>query len=332
MRALHKRPRADTLSSEPRRTAGHWARFIYIGILVLVGVGIFNFLWGDLFLFRADGLVVRDRAVVAASALSQVKQVDIQEGATVARGDVLMKIESSEMLERLADLSLRLAELTQTDADLSMRIATADQLLPLAERREREAAEIFSGLEKAQSANLVDSARYFEALNYSYDAKESHIRLAAETATLAQQRASLSDAHTDAVKALGDLRALYANGVITAPIDGTIGGRIPSIGDVFQAGNAMLSIYAGTPYVLAYLPPRYLFPISVGMRVEIAGGRKRVKGIISEILPLTEPLPEEFQTSFRPRDRSQIARIKLDDAEHFPLFDKVSVSALLLGF
>ncbi len=34
-------------------------------------------------------------------------------------------------------------------------------------------------------------------------------------------------------------------------------------------------------------------------------------GVVTEILPLTDTLPKEFQNTFKPSDRSQLAKIKI---------------------
>ena len=78
--------------------------------------------------------------------------------------------------------------------------------------------------------------------------------------------------------------------------------------------------------MLAYLPRRYLFPIDVGMEVQISDGRDNADGVVSEILPVTDTLPKEFQNTFKPSDRNQLAKIEIEATKHFPLNQKVSLS------
>ncbi len=55
-------------------------------------------------------------------------------------------------------------------------------------------------------------------------------------------------------------------------------------------------------------------------------GRLSASGVISEILPVTAVLPKEFQNSFKPRDRNQLARITFGQKPPFPLHAKVSLT------
>ena len=150
---------------------------------------------------------------------------------------------------------------------------------------------------------------------------------------LEEELASLNTALADADDAIAKLKALYADGVVRSPVSGSIGASVPSVGNVYRPGEPILSIYSGDPYVLVYLPRRYLFPIYVGMELDLTDGRNVADGVIVEILPVTDTLPKEFQNTFKPSDRNQLAKIKLTTPSAFPLNQKVSVSrySTLLG-
>ncbi len=81
----------------------------------------------------------------------------------------------------------------------------------------------------------------------------------------------------------------------------------------------------GEIYVLAYLPRNYLFSIEPGMEVAVTGGRSSAQGVISEILPVADALPLEFQNTFQQRDRSQLARIRFTSEPPFPLNEKLHI-------
>ena len=77
---------------------------------------------------------------------------------------------------------------------------------------------------------------------------------------------------------------------------------------------------------MAYLPSRYLFSIRKGMKVRVAEGRNESTGVIEDILAVTEGLPKEFQHTFKPLDRSQLARIRIKSPSPFPLHQKVQIT------
>jgi multidrug resistance efflux pump len=265
--------------------------------------------------------------------VARVDSVNVTEGQGVDARSPLLKLQSTEILERLADLSTKRAELVAKETDFKVKSASVAQLLPLAERRVAEAVNTIKQFDALADAKLVTAARYQEALRVNYEASHDQVNLLTQKQVLEQELASLTDALADADDAIAKLKGLYADGVVRSPVSGSIGASVPSVGNVYRPGEPILSIYSGDPYVLVYLPRRYLFPIEVGTELRLTDGRDVADGVITEILPVTDTLPKEFQNTFKPSDRNQLAKIKLTTPSAFPLNQKVSVSryATLLG-
>ncbi len=326
MRRLKKRPRPDTHANQARRSGGNVGRNVYLFLLFAFALALANYLWGDLLILRSDGLVLRDRTVVAAPYISRVDDVLVKKGQSVDEGDILIRVKSAEVLERLADLSVRQAELTRQTAETTLRYKTAVQLLPMAKKRQSETEGFIRRLEESANRAAITSPHYEQALSANYTASQERIRLATETQTLQEQISKLEDARASAAAAVNDLNELYGSGVFKAATSGSVGADVPDVGTVYGASEPFLSLYSGDSYVLAYLPPRYLFPIKRGLKVVISGGRRRATGVVTDILPVSDALPQEFQNTFRPRDRSQLARIELTGSADFPLFEKVRIT------
>jgi multidrug resistance efflux pump len=326
MRSIKTRLRPDNIPNEQRVMRGKTGRTIYLVLLALFGLGLLNYLFGDFLLLDADGLVLRDEHVIATPYIARLEQVDITEGQSVDKGTPLLTLQSTELLERLADLSTKRAELVAKATDFKIRSENVTQLLPLAERRTKEAVNTMKQFDNLADARLVTSARYQEALRVNYEASKDKVSLLTQRKVLQEELTSLDKALADADDAIAKLQDVYANGVVSAPVNGSIGASVPSVGNVYRAGDPILSVYSGESYVLAYLPRRYLFPISVGMNVQISDGRDITDGVVTEILPVTDTLPKEFQNTFKPSDRSQLAKIKLDGPSPFPLNQKVNIS------
>jgi multidrug resistance efflux pump len=334
MRALKRRLRPDNIPSEQRVTRGSAGRIIYLALLGIFTLVVLDYFFGDYFAFRADGLVLRDQSVVATAYIARVESIDVREGQTVERGNKLLKLQSMDILERLADLSTKRAELVAKATDFRVRMETSALLLPLAERREAEAERVIKQFDGMSGQGLITSSRYEEALRAQFEARREHSNLAAESRVLKDQMSALDAALSDADTTLEDLQTLYAGGLVQSPVSGAVGATIPSIGNVYRPGEPLLTVYFGQPYVLVYLPRRYLFPVDVGMKLKVTDGQHTMSGIIDEILPVTDTLPKEFQNTFQPSDRNQLAKIKLDSGTlPFPLLQKVRVvrplSALL---
>ncbi|MDF2373622.1 MAG: HlyD family efflux transporter periplasmic adaptor subunit [Rhizobiaceae bacterium] len=326
IRNLNKRQRPDTLVNQQRRGGGNWGRRIYLLILAVVCLTVLNYLWGEAVMLHADGLVIRERNLVAATSIVRVEDARVDQGETVEKDDILFRVGSIETLDRIADLSTRIAELAQRRASLYSRSELASELLPLARRRSNEASDVLIRFDNMALRGLVTTARQEEAMRANFDAQKELVLLVNETSTLKSEISAFEMAHQDAARALDDLKGYYASGIVRAPVSGTIGGKVPSVGDVYRAGEPILSIYSGEPYILAYLPTRYIFPIRKGMRVRLTSGRHAENGIVTEILPFSEALPEEFQNTFKPRDRNQLAKIHFAKPSLIPVYAKVEIS------
>jgi len=317
IRGLKKRPRSDALANEVRVAANPVGRWIYMGLLGFFAIAVLNYLFGDLFIMRADGLVLKDQSVIATTFVARIEQVDVREGQQVERGQVLLRIQSTEMLERLADLSARRARLAADNVEFTIR----------AKKREDEASRVVGKFDQMALAGLTTASSYDSALTANYNAQQDRVKLATQKKTLDKELATLHAARDGAEDALENLRLHYAEGVVRAPVTGSIGASVPSIGNVYRTGDPILTIHSGEPYVLAYLPHRYLFSIRANQNVTVSDGRNSVGGVITEILPITDALAKEFQSTFKPRDRSQLAKIRLLEASPFPLQEKVAISA-----
>ena len=327
IRALKKRPRPDALVNEKRAQPNSIGRIIYLSILGIFSIAILNYLFGDLVFLHADGLVLQDKTVIAPSYVARIQQVDVKEGEQVEEGQVILGLQSIEMLERLADLSARRARLVADSVEFRIRSETVAALLPLAKKREEEASRVVGKFDEMARAGLATAASYDTALTANYNAQQDHVKLATQLKTLERELVTLQEAREAAESVLGDLQEQYADGIVRAPTSGAIGASIPAIGNVYRTGDPILAIYSGDPYVLAYLPRRYLFSINVDQKVTVSNGKHSVHGVLAEILPVTEALAKEFQNTFKPTDRSQLAKIKLLSASPFPLHEKVEITA-----
>jgi multidrug resistance efflux pump len=326
MQPLRKRLRPDNIPNEKRVERGRTGRTIYLLLLGLFCIAVANYLLGDYFLLNADGLVLRDQHVVATTYVARVETVEVREGQEVKEGAALLKLQSTDILERLAELSTKQADIIAKITDFKVRAESVTQLLPLAERREAEATQAIRQFDTLLEGKYVTSVRYEEALRANYEASRERVTLFTQGNVLKEELTSLDRARDDADDALSKLQAIYADGLVHSPVNGSIGTTIPSVGTVYRPGDPILSIYSGQPYVLVYLPRRYLFTIRTGMDVRITDGREVADGVVTEILPLTDTLPKEFQNTFKPSDRNQLAKITIAAPSLFPLNQTVRVS------
>jgi hypothetical protein len=328
MKFLKKRTRPDTLTTERRPSAQTLGRTIYVVFLIFFLIFVLNYFWGDYFVFRSDGLVMRDQSTVAAPYIVQVDTVYVSEGQLVEKGQPLVKLLSVEILGHLADLSSKRATLIAQEADYKIRAESLKMLLPLSERYDARAAATVTEFDKVAGQKLIPSVQYEQAQRLQFDARRERARLTAENTVLRDEMKALDAALGEADTMFRDLQAVYSGGMRRAVVSGTVGPTVPSQGDVYRPGDPLMTVYFGEPYILLYLPRRYLFSVYAGMELRVWDGQHSTPGVIKEILPVTNSLPKEFQNAFRPADHNQLAKIqlKLTGPLPFPLLQKVRVS------
>jgi multidrug resistance efflux pump len=237
-----------------------------------------------------------------------------------------VQLQSLDVLERIADLSFKRADLAAKATEFKIRADSVEQLLPLATKREEEAKRVVVQFQGMQKEGFVRSAPYADALKAEYEASKDRVNLTSQSRVLKEELSALDAARNDANATFEDLQKLYANGLVTAPISGAVGTLVPFVGNVYRPGEPLFTIFWGEPYVLMYLPRRYLFSIDVGMELTVTDGQHTEHGIVTDILPVTDTLPKEFQNTFQPSNRNQLAKVKLPATSVFPLNQKVTIS------
>lgn len=334
MLRIRKRPRFDNLFNQQRATTVAWGRRIYLGLLLLLGLGVLNYFLGDAVVLRADGILLTDRYIVAATYPARVAAVRVKEGDAVGEGTVLIELESAEMLKDIADLALKNADLATRRLQLRVRATTVSSLLPLAERHSRESNEAVARIDSLSARGLVSSQGMNQALSAEYDTAARLAELRGQGRVLGEEMTLAESSHDKANAALVQLESFYDRGQLRAAAAGVIGPRVPVVGQVAKFGEELLQVYGESAYVLAYLPDTYLFGVSPGDRIEVMGGpgSASVVGTVDSILGVADALPPEFQNMFRPRDRSRLIRISLPKDHGFAVSQKVRVRGCIVGW
>lgn len=327
LKRLKKRPRSDSHDTDRRDPRKQWDRTIYLSLLAIFALSLCNYFLGDRVFLRADGLVLRDRTVLSATSLVRVSDVRIRTGQSVSEGDFLFRAESPGVLDRLAEFSMRVAELDERAAGLRGRARLSAELLPMAQERALRLNRDMDGLETARVAGLAPPKRRQTLLTttrrqtietQAYDAQAELKRLKALRTALDKELAALASARDQAQNAVDRLSGYYADGSQFAPTDGIIAGTVPSVGEVFTPGQPMTTVLWGAQYILTYLPNGYIFPLKPGQEVRVRSGMISEFGTIEKILPVSDSLPDEFQNTFRSRERRQLARISLPENSSIP--------------
>ncbi|MCP5364651.1 MAG: biotin/lipoyl-binding protein [Hyphomicrobiales bacterium] len=325
---MRTRQRIETGAIDVRRRVSRFGRWVYIGLLALFFLWIFDLFAGPLLRLNADGLVVAEHVSVAVPFTAQVTDVHVMPGSRVNEDDLLARVHSVDLQQSLAMLSARLADLKTRRVDIARKADVARAVLTVASHRNAESEKTIGRITDIRNGGHVSLNTWSQALNDRFDAKERMVALQAEAETAGTGLTAIDAALNKAEAAVDDLRSAYNGGLIKAPASGIIGLRTARPGDVVPVGMPMMVVYLPAPHVLAYLETGTLYTIKPGDEVEISDGFTTATGHVGEILPVADTLPEEFRKAFQPRGRSQVARIVLNDDGPFPLFAKVKLTGI----
>lgn len=305
---------------------------MYLGLVVIFLGSLTYYLIGSMFVLSIDGTILKERYSVGANYQGKVMEVYVKEGDKVEAGTALLRIESFNMIQELANISFRDADLATREGQLQGRMTSIDAVFPLAERTARETKSTATQFDTISSRGIVSSLSKDDALRNSLQAAERVAQLHSERGAAETEIKLLRQSRMILRQAIAKLNAIYDNGYLRASMPGIVGAKVPIPGQVVKFGDELLQLNGGKSYVLAYLPDEYLFDISEDMPVKVKGGVQSARGRIDTILTVADALPAEFQNMFRPRDRSRLVRIALEEANTFAVSQKVSVYGCAFGY
>jgi multidrug resistance efflux pump len=326
---LRRRPRFDTLQNEIRERRGRsWGRWIYLGLLAAFAVWVFNLFFGDLVYFQAEGLVMRDRVVLATQYPAKVDELDVQEGSEIKQNQLLARVRSQSVEESLAKLYAGLVDGLDRMTQLKVRDRVIEATAPMTEQRWREAHDARRASDQMRNQQLLTIGRRAELVKDEIESAQGRIQAEAEAAAISENLPQLESALEADKTAVARLRETYADGLVQAPVTGVVGYLHVSKGSVVQPGEPLMEIFTGQPYVLAYVPEGALYDLQQGDKVNIGVGLSTYEGHVARLYAVAGQLPKEFQNTFQPVARARIVRIEFDSDGHYPaLFTKTKLSA-----
>ncbi|MXN65830.1 HlyD family efflux transporter periplasmic adaptor subunit [Stappia sp. GBMRC 2046] len=325
---LRRRPRYDTLQNEIRARGRSWGRWVYLGLLCGLFLWIADTFVGNMVYFRAEGLVMRDRVVIATEYPALLKELNVEEGSRVQKGEILAQVRSQEVEQTLARLYTDMAQSIGRATELKTRARVYDAIYPLVTRRSDEARQARLLSEKLRDKALLRVDRRAEIVNHELDSFEDLTRIDAERETMEGNLPDLVAAVSASRDAVARLRDIYAGGILRAPESGVVGYLHASQGSVVRAGEEILELFKGDPFVLAYVPEGALYRLEPGDPIKVSVGFKSYRGTVKRLYPVAGKLPREFQNTFKPVTRAQIVRVEFDSGQDLPvLFSKTELSA-----
>lgn len=323
---IRRRKPLEALKNESRRRQVSRGRWLYLTVLCVAMIWVLDAFFGSTFYLKSEGLVAATPHTVATEYTATVRTIAVARGDRVIKGQVLLTVSSQAVNERLADFALKLAENRARVAEIRGKAAVANELASAAKERAGVDREAKRSINKLYDRGLVAVNRRAQAVREAYRSLADERLLDADAQSMRAQLEELTTPLTRAEDAFDKLSKTYADGIIVAPVDGTITALHVSEGSVVEAGQPLLEIQSGARQVFAYLPTGTLYTVRKGEKVTVWCGIHDYDARVDAILPLAVALPAELQKRFSPVERSQIAIIDFADPDVAPpLFTKVAV-------
>lgn len=223
---------------------------------------------------QADPLVGHD-CILAPHAVSRlgaaaqglIAEIRADRGDRVRRGDVLLRLESTEEESRRA--------LARLEAESGIAVDLAERRIAVTEMQANRAAEL--GRRKVMPLSDVEDAT-----------------LAAETARLDRDRALLDQAR--AREELAGAEAAVERKTVRAPFDGVVVERRATLGEMYNQTDPLFVIAGTDPlYAETYLPARAFSRIAQDMeaRIDLEDGSS-VRGRVILRDPVLDPATGTF--------------------------------------
>jgi multidrug resistance efflux pump len=332
MKRLRTIPRVDNLGKQQRASSAKWGRIVYLSLISGFCGALLYYLFGNLVVLSADGIVLTDVRAVDASYTGKVVEVYVQEGDAVTSGTPLLKMESFDMVKQIADLALKDGELAVRESQLRGQLEVVEAISPLAARNAEESTRTIANFDKVSGRGLISVLTRDSALQGSLTAAQRVAELSTQKASAEDELRLVAQSRRTSNDAMEKLKRIYDDGNVRASGQGLVGVKVPVPGQVVQPGDQLMQINGSNSYILAYLPDQYLFQIRKDMVVNLRAGGETAVGRIDSVLAVADALPDEFQNLFRPRDRSRLFRVRLTSGNPFAVSQKVTVSGCAFGF
>jgi multidrug resistance efflux pump len=329
MRFLKQRREVHAVTVEPRTHRLTVIRWLYIFCVSVLAIWLVDFSFSGLLYLHSEGLVVGEPGVIAAEFPVTVRDLPMHQGEIVKKGQVAAIVSSQNVTEAIARLTSDIAAREARRAELRIRSAIVGGLLSLAQNRQKLATSARKQLETLLSHGDLPLNQRTAAVELEFHSYQDLESLKAEKPVLEEELHTLNAALADAESAIGDLRKLYDDGRLRAPIGGVVSRVIANTGSVVRAGEPIAELYSTDRFVQAYVPTGTLYSVAVGEEVNIRMGLQTARGIITSVTPVAAPLPKEFQRSFTPVDTQQVIRVEFAPGTvPPPLLTKVSLSSV----
>lgn len=220
-------------------------------------------------LARANGRIEVERVDITSKYAGRLAEVLVDEGAVVAKGDVLARLDTTEIRAQLTAAKAAVHRSHQSVASAQASVTLRESELNLARIELQRAAELMRSNATAQS---------------DLDRRTAQREIAAASLQAAKVAVEDASASVEVAEAqVNQIEATIADMTLRAPVSGRIEYRLAQAGEVVGAGGRVLTLFdLSDAHMTIYLPTASAGRVAVGSQARIV-----LDGAGNYILPAT---------------------------------------------
>jgi membrane fusion protein, multidrug efflux system len=237
-------------------------------LLIIVLAGVVYWYLGTLgYITTDDAYVDGNKLAISSKILGRISKLTVDEGDTVKAGQVLVRIDSTDLK----------AQENQASAALDL----AQESITLSKVNLDKAQEDFDRAENQYNSKIIPKEQYDHAQKALEAAKAEY--------AIAQSKINASKAQLNVIK------TELGNTVITAPMNGVIAKRWVLKGDVVQPGQPIFTLYnLNNIWVTAEFQETDLASIHMGDTVQISVDTYPNQPFVGKVFQLPSNTASEF--------------------------------------
>jgi HlyD family secretion protein len=207
-------------------------------------------------LARANGRIEIVRVDVATKYAGRLAEVRVEEGATVEKGDILVRLDTTEILAQLVAAKAAVHRANQSVARAQADVALREAELRLAEADLRRVVELI----RTNTATQAELDRRTAQRDVSKAARDG-AKVAVEDAKAATEVAEAQ---------VAQIEATIADMTLKAPVSGRVEYRLAQAGEVVAAGGRVLTLLnLNDAHMTVFLPTGQAGRVELGSEARI---------------------------------------------------------------
>ncbi|MCE9630274.1 MAG: HlyD family efflux transporter periplasmic adaptor subunit [Planctomycetia bacterium] len=246
-----------------------------------------------------NGRIESIQVDVAAKYAGRVKSIKVREGDLVAKGDILVEMDTAELQAELAKARAHIAESEESAAEAAAEIASQESQL------------LFAKQQLARAEKLLASKT---VTRDEFEEKEARAKVAEASVNAAQ--AKLRSANSSIEVATAEVRRVQTeldDAVLKSPVRGRVLYRLAEEGEVLSAGGKALTLLdLGDIYMEIFLPAQEAARVKLGGEARITLDVRpefAARASVSFVSPEAQFTPKQVETRSE-RDKLMF-RVKL---------------------